>query len=94
MRSPIKYVLTSSVIIIMITALFLLPIIPVKVDPLCKPCAGQLYHVVPGYSSVALYFSDYGAIQVNDPDGPFYCVVYGSGLQTSCPIAVGELWKD
>lgn len=79
-------------------AIFFLPIVPVKVQSFCIMCPGAPVIREQGYSSVALYFSDYGGIYMtadlpNFPVPTFvgYCVAYGSADNTSCGVGVAIL---
>ena len=82
--------------IAVVAAVFLLPLIPVQVEPFCIPCLSQLYIREQGYASVALYLTGYGGIYMSGSPNYAaiyvgYCVVYGSPFSTSCGVGVGLL---
>ena len=77
-------------------AFFFLPLVPVKVEPYCVPCAGGQFIEEQGYSSVGLYFSGYGGIYLSSLPNYFptyvgYCLVYGTSSSTSCGVGIGLL---
>ena len=77
-------------------AVFLLPLVPVKVEPYCVTCPGGAFIEEQGYSSVALYFSGYGGIYMSGlpnllPTYVGYCLVYGISSSTSCGTGIGLL---
>jgi len=84
------------VIVAAIAVFFFLPLIPIRVEAVpCIQCAG-LFLEEQGYSSVGLYFFGSGGIYLSglaNYYAPYvgYCVVYGTGLYTSCGVGVGLL---
>jgi hypothetical protein len=90
--------LTGSVLIVIAAAIFFLPMIPVRVQSYCIACAGVPFGEH-GYSSVGLYFFNYGGIytiaEPNFPNPPYvgYCLAYGNPNHTSCGLGI-DLLKD
>jgi hypothetical protein len=98
MKRSIKIALIACVGLAL-AAVFLLPVVPVKVEPFCAPCPGGLFILQQGYASPALYLAGYGGIYLTSlpnyaPTYVGYCVVYGSPTDNSCGLGIGELWRD
>lgn len=88
-------ILTAAISVAFVATIFFLPVVPVKVDPFCLACGGSLHIEELGYSSVGLYFFNYGGIYMaaglpNFPSPLYlgYCVIYGDPLHTSCGLGI------
>jgi hypothetical protein len=81
----------SGSVIVIVVAVFFLPVVPVEVNVFCIYCAGVHEAPVTGYASVALDLFGYGGILVirGGELSNEYCVVYGNALGNSCGFGVG-----